>query len=370
MNERPPGPVLRLLDANANRAREALRAVEDYVRFVLNDAGLSQELKGIRHDLAAATRSFVDDAILHRDTPADVGTAIKTNGEMTRADVADVLTAAGKRLAEALRVIEEFLKTFDASGAAKVESLRYRFYDLEHRLAFTLRPPAADFSRVRLYVLVTESLCRIPWLDAARQAIAGGADCLQLREKDLDAGELLRRAHQLVALCRENNIPCIINDRPDVALLSDAAGVHLGQTDLPARDTRKLLGAGKILGVSTHHLDQAKQAVLDGADYLGVGPFFRSPTKPRDFVAGPAYARQVALHVPQIPAVAIAGINAGNVDEVLATGVRAVAVSSAVIAATDVRAAAAELKQKLTRASTPRSPEPAPTERQGCPTPP
>jgi thiamine-phosphate pyrophosphorylase len=99
--------------------------------------------------------------------------------------------------------------------------------------------------------------------------------------------------------------------------------------------------------VSTHTLDQAKQAVRDGADYLGVGPMFRSETKPRDFVAGPEFARQVAAALPHIPLVAIAGINALNVDEVLATGVNAVAVTSAVLSARDVRAAARELKTKI-----------------------
>ncbi len=79
---------------------------------------------------------------------------------------------------------------------------------------------------------------------------------------------------------------CIINDRPDIAILSDADGVHVGQDDLPAREVRKLIGRDKIVGVSTHNIEQAQQAVLDGADYIGVGPFFRSPTKPRDFVAG------------------------------------------------------------------------------------
>jgi thiamine-phosphate pyrophosphorylase len=290
----------------------------------------------------------VADAVLHRDTPNDVGTGIKTPAELTRAGVADVVTAAGKRLGEALRAIEEFLKTVSPTDASKVETLRYRFYDVEHRVAFTLRPPAAcGVANIRLYILITESLCAQPWLDAAEQAILGGADCLQLREKDLEGAELLRRAEQLTALCRRHRIPCIINDRPDIAILGGADGVHVGQGDLPAREVRKLLGQGKIVGVSTHNLEQAKQAVLDGADYIGVGPVFRSSTKPRDFVAGLEYARQVAESLPQIPAVAIAGIHAGNVDEVLATGLRAVAVTSAVLSAPDVRAAAAELKRKL-----------------------
>lgn len=339
--------VLRLLDANLNRAREALRVVEDYARFILNDDDLSAALKQVRHDLAGATAAFGAEAILHRDTSGDVGTVIKSEGELQRQDLAHVVLAAGKRLGEALRAVEEYLKTVSPPVAGSVEALRYRFYDLEQRIAFTLRPSdTRDFSDVRLYVLITESLCRLPWLEAAEQAIVGGADCLQLREKTLESGELLRRARQLTKLCRRYAVPCIINDRPDIALLSDADGVHVGQDDLPAREVRKLIGTGKILGVSTHNMGQARQAVLDGADYIGVGPFFRSSTKPRDFTAGAAYAREVAQSIP-IPGVAIAGITAANVNEVLATGLRAVAVTSAVLAAADVKAAAAELKRKL-----------------------
>lgn len=358
----PDGRVLRLLDANANRAREALRVVEDYARFVLDDADLSGVLKELRHDLTAATRSFVAEAILHRDTPNDVGTGIKTEAELSRADVAEVVVAAGKRLGEALRAIEEFLKTTSPPDAAKIEKLRYAFYDIEHRLAFTLRPAACLFANVRLYVLITESACRIPWLEAAEAAILGGADCLQLREKNLEGGELLRRARQLVSLCRKHAALCIINDRPDVAILAGADGVHVGQRDLPAREARKLVGPGKIVGVSTHNLDQARQALADGADYLGVGPIFTSPTKPRDFVAGLDFARSVAERLPRIPAVAIAGINAGNVDEVITAGIHAVAVTAAVLGAPDVRAAAAELKSKL-------PPTAAPFQGQGCPSP-
>src|SRR5688572_4229197 len=245
--------VLRILDANANRAREALRVVEDYARFVLDDAGLCADLKQLRHDLTESLRSIVGDAILHRDTPGDVGTSFKTHSELSRANVSEVVTAAGKRLGEALRAIEEFTKTVDVNIASRVEALRYRFYDVERRLAQTVRPPACLFAEVRLYVLITESLCKHPWLDAAEQAILGGADCLQLREKNFDGADLLARANQLVELCRRHGVLCIINDRPDIAMLAGADGVHLGQEDLPARDVRKLLGRDKIIGVSTHN---------------------------------------------------------------------------------------------------------------------
>jgi thiamine-phosphate pyrophosphorylase len=341
------GPVLRILDANANRAREALRVIEDYARFVLNDDALCGSLKQIRHDFSTATAGFVSDAILHRDTPGDVGTTAKTQAERTRDDAGHVVTAAGKRLGEALRTIEEYLKTADPAQASRVESLRYRFYDIEQQVARTLRPGACPFADVRLYVLITESTCKRPWIEVATQAIEGGADCLQLREKSLDSGELLTRARQLVALCKKHRLLCIINDRPDIAMLSDADGVHVGQTDLPAQDVRKLIGTSKILGVSTHNLDQARQAVRDGADYIGVGPIFKSGTKPRDFVAGLEYAQAVAREIPHVPAVAIAGISEQNVDEVLSTGLKSIAVTAAVAGCEDPAAAARRLKQKL-----------------------
>jgi thiamine-phosphate pyrophosphorylase len=340
--------VLRILDANANRAREALRVIEDYARFVLDDDALSGALKHLRHDFAEATKGFMSDAILHRDTPGDVGTGAKTRSELRRDEVNDVVTAAGKRLGEALRTIGEYLKTADADRAATVERLRYQFYDIERRVALTLRPAACGFAGVRFCVLITESACRRSWLDVAEQAILGGADCLQLREKELESGEFLHRAKQIAELCRRHKVISIINDRPDIALLSGADGVHVGQTDVPAADVRKLIGVGTILGVSTQNLAQAKQALLDGADYIGVGPIFKSGTKIRDFVAGTDFAREVAAW-GKIPAVAIAGITAENVDEVLATGIKAVAVTAAVVGADDPRSAAARLKEKLTR---------------------
>ncbi len=336
------GQVQRLFDANANRAREAMRVLEDYARFVLDHDGLSAELKLLRHELTAATGPFLAAAVLHRDTPGDVGTTITTAAEQHRADLADVVTAAGKRLGEAVRSLEEYAKTFDSPAAARLEAIRYRFYTVEQQLARTLHP-VARFAAVRLYVLITESACRHPWEHTAEQAIAGGADALQLREKSLDGGELLARARRFVAVCRRHNVLAIINDRPDVALLSGADGVHVGQDDLPAADVRRLLGPDKIVGVSTHEVAHAERAVVDGADYVGVGPVFPSTTKPRDIAPGLPYAAAVVAKV-RIPAVAIAGITAANVRQVLATGVRCVAVTAAVTAADDPRAAAAALR--------------------------
>ena len=180
------------------------------------------------------------------------------------------------------------------------------------------------------------------------EAIRAAFDCLQLREKDSESGDLLRRAREFVGLCRQHGVISIINDRADIALAADADGVHVGQTDLPARDARRIIGRDKIVGVSTHCIEHARQAVLDGADYIGVGPIFPSSTKQRDFVAGLDYARQVASEIA-IPAVGISGITADNLPQVLATGLRAVAVTQCVAAAADPQAAASEMRAILAR---------------------
>ena len=339
------GVVLRLIDANANRAREGLRVVEDYARFVLNHEEMSRKIKFIRHELAEILRPTLPEAILHRDAAGDVGTEIKTVAEGSRADVGDVVTAAGKRTGEALRGIEEFLKTISPVDGAKIERLRYRFYEIEREIAASLRP-RERFSAVKLYVLITESACKRPWLETAELAIKGGADCLQLREKEISGSELLSRAAQLVKLCRKYGIFCIINDRADVALAAGADGVHLGQDDIPIAGARRVLGNQAIIGISTHNLSQARRAVAEGADYIGVGPIFKSSTKSRDFVAGLEYAAEAAREIA-IPKVGIAGITPENVDKVVAAGISSVAVTAAVTGAEDVAAAARELKSKL-----------------------
>jgi thiamine-phosphate pyrophosphorylase len=329
-----------------------LRVVEDVVRFVFNDARLSQRLKNIRHTLSGATAAAENQAIFFRDTPGDVGTSIKTGRELSRQNLAELLTSNCKRVGEALRSIEECLKVSGAiengpSVASAVERARYDFYEIERLLALRIRPAAQRLidRPMRLYVVLSESVCRLDWMTSAKQAIAGGADVLQLREKNLDGGEFLRRAKALASLCRDHNVLFVVNDRADIAVLSDADGVHVGQTDLPLAEVRKMVG-DKLVGVSTHEIAYATAAQDGGADYIGVGPVFRSSTKPREIDPGLPYAREVAQQIT-IPSVAIAGITIDNVHQVLATGLKGVAVSSAVLSTENVESATRALRERM-----------------------
>lgn len=341
-----PDAVRRILDADFNRAREGLRVVEDFARFALESPALVERVKTLRHGLRSAYEAAGGDSenLPHRDTAGDVGTAVKAADEGRRESAAAVLSANFKRLTEALRSLEEFSKTVSAAAAAGFESARYAAYVLERDFAAWLTP-SRRFASVRLYVLITESLCSGPVGQVAEAVIAGGADCLQLREKtatDRRFLELARRLRDLTA----GRCLLIINDRPDIARLSHADGVHVGQQEIPAADARAIVGAEHIVGVSTHEFAHARQAVADGADYIGVGPVFPSSTKPRDFTAGTQYLAKVAGEIP-IPHAAIAGITLDNLDRVIAAGGRCVAVCSAVIASSDPRAAAEAFKRRL-----------------------
>lgn len=323
--------TLRIIDANANRAREALRVMEEAARFVLDDALLTSDFKRLRHDLRDTLNAFPA-LQLHRDTPGDVGTGIGTRAESERDSIASVARAAGKRLSEAMRAIEEYGKLVDPAFASRVEQLRYRGYELEQRLASRLI--AFGPRQWRVCVLLTESLCtHHSWWDVFRASIDGGADCIQLREKELDDGQLIDRAHRQVEAAPDG-VSIIINDRPDIALLCGAHGVHLGQGDLAVADVRKLAGRQLIVGVSTSRIDQAKRAMRDGADYCGVGPVFPSATKPKPELAGLDYLRAY-LNWGRLPHLAISGITPDNVEALIDAGCRGVAVSSCVCGARD-----------------------------------
>ncbi len=322
----------RILDANANRAREALRVLEDVARFALDDARLSAALKSIRHDLRSALAGLPAGWLeASRDTAGDVGTALSGSGEADRADLADVATAAGKRLGEALRVIEETAKTVSPALAGQVETIRYRFYDVESSLQGRLG--SGRRRQWRVCVILTESLCVRPWPDVVRAAIDGGADCIQIREKGMAAGALASRTTEVVGVARPAGVSVVVNDRPDIALARDADGVHLGRDDLPVADVRRLAGRRLLVGVSTRHIDEARAAVEAGADYCGVGTMFATGTKPGIEPTGPGYLQAFIETLPRMPHLAIGGITPDNIAILASAGVKGVAVSSAVCSA-------------------------------------
>jgi thiamine-phosphate pyrophosphorylase len=189
----------------------------------------------------------------------------------------------------------------------------------------------------RLYAITGESFHPgRAMIDVMEEAILGGCDIIQLRDKKSSKREVLAKARALRELTRRYGVTFIVNDHIDVALAVDADGIHIGQDDLPLAEARKLVG-NKWIGVSTHAIEEARQAERDGADYIGVGPVF--PTKSKEDVVAPvttSYVRQVAAEI-RIPFVAIGGIKLHNVDQVLEAGATRICAISEIVGSADVK---------------------------------
>lgn len=180
-----------------------------------------------------------------------------------------------------------------------------------------------------------------------REAVAGGATCVQLREKTADTRDFLEEARAVKAALEGTRVPLIINDRVDVALAAGADGVHLGQQDMPIADARRLAPPGWIIGVSAESVEDAVRAERDGADYVGASPVFATPTKTDTAPALGLDGLRAIRAAVVIPVVAIGGIHAGNARDVRAAGADGLAVVSAIVAADSPRAAAAELLRAI-----------------------
>lgn len=202
---------------------------------------------------------------------------------------------------------------------------------------------------MRLYAVTDRS-----WLNGqtlyeqVEQALKGGVTLVQLREKGLEAEQFLQEARQIQQLCRRFGVPLIINDSIEVALAVDADGVHLGQDDANAAQARQLLGKDKIIGVSAHNVQEALQAVQDGADYLGSGAVFGSGTKTNVSTLPMQTLREICSAVP-IPVVAIGGITEQNLQQLSGTGIAGAAVVSAIFAQENIEEAAIRLRGLLSQ---------------------
>ena len=174
-------------------------------------------------------------------------------------------------------------------------------------------------------------------------ALKGGVTCVQLREKELDETAFLQEAKALCALCRRYVVPFIVNDNVEIAIACGADGIHVGQEDLAVGEVRRRVGENMILGVSVHTVEEARQAVRDGADYLGLGAVFPTSTK-TDVEQMPNETLRAICDAVDVPIVAIGGINRGNILKLAGSGVDGVALVSAIFSAEDIEGTCRELR--------------------------
>jgi thiamine-phosphate pyrophosphorylase len=342
-----PHQTLRIIDANCNRIGEGLRFLEDVARFLLDDSDLSHQLKAMRHNLVKSLSKFGPALISERNSETDVGRGTEISH---RQDLLSLVTANARRAEEALRVIEELSKLPELSQtlhSKDFEVARFSLYTLQRELLSRLTRRQKMKQLTGLYVIIdTQTLDFKGEVDAARKAIKGGAKVIQLRDKQRPRGELLSIAKNLADLCRHSNALFIVNDYLDIALASDADGVHIGQGDLPLPVIRRELPVDKVIGLSTYTVAEARRAEAKGVDYIAVGSIFPSPTKPEVTVVGLERLKQIRKAV-SIPIVAIGGINRQNIAEALAAGADAVALIDAVLNQKDMESAARQLVKEI-----------------------
>lgn len=338
--------ICRILDANLDRAREGLRIIEEWCRFGLNSTSMAAECKQMRQELATW---HTQELRASRNTPGDPGTELTHPREEQRSDLQQLLQANLCRVEEALRVLEEYGKLYNPEMGSAFKQMRYQVYTLESNLLAYHRHQLLEKSPLYLVTSASEQLFL-----TVEAALQGGLTLVQYREKAADDSLKLAHAQKLRQICHHYGALFIMNDRVDLALAVDADGIHLGQQDIPIALARQLLGPQRLIGRSTTNPDELQRAIAEGADYIGVGPVYETPTKADKAAAGLEYVEYAAKHA-SIPWFAIGGIDPSNINDVLAAGAQRVAIVRAIMQAEQPTLITQYFLSQLTRVQTLRS---------------
>jgi len=340
-------PTLRIIDANLNRIGEGLHLLEDIARLLLNDSGLTRQLKTLRHELLISDGPFQQQLLEARDAKSDVGVNISEEKER---ELPLLVVANSRRVQESLRTLEELAKlpnTMPQLDSARFKQARFNLYSIEQELLSKLLRQDKTKQISGVYLIIdTQALQGRSHIEVATQAIRGGARVVQLRDKLLSKTELLPIAQELRNTCAEGNVLFIMNDYLDLALATNADGLHLGQDDLPVTAARKLLPMDKIIGCSTTTVDQAVTAQAEGADYIAVGSIYPTSSKETAKVVGRNRLQEIRQAVT-LPLVAIGGITKDTAHEVMTAGADAIAIISAILQAEDIATATGQIVNTL-----------------------
>jgi thiamine-phosphate pyrophosphorylase len=309
--------VYRIIDANLNRASEGLRVLEEIFRFIEEDPSITNRLKKLRHFIRTETKS--KELLNYRSSETDIGKDSFSFSEKKRDSLEHLFFANSKRIQESLRVLEEFYKPVNEGLAYSFKKFRFEIYNIESDFFGIKRKFRGIIKDTpQFYGIIDTRFSKKNHIEICRELINGDIKIIQLREKELKDKELLKIARKLSQICKDNEVLFIVNDRVDIAYLSDASGVHIGQDDLEINDVKKIIGFKKIIGKSTHNLEQVREAFEKKPDYIGFGPIFSTKSKENpDPVVGIENLKKVKEEYPQFPVVAIGGINISNINNVV-----------------------------------------------------
>ncbi len=338
----------RIIDANLNRATEGLRNVEEYTRFILNNKAISTQLKNLRHEITMFFEKDYNKLVNSRDTKNDIG--INIQNITKNSNNQNVLRANIKRTQQALRVLNEYGSLDDY--------YRYKMYEIEKEIMDLINTEKktniknALLNNKNIYLITSQNGFEDnnAFIDRIAQILNSGVKLIQYREKNKSAKEIISIASKLRQLCSMYDALLIINDRVDIAKIVDADGVHLGQDDIDINLARKIIGEDKIIGISTHKPDDAIIAQDMGADYIGVGPVFKTPTKPSTIPVGLEYVKWVSQNI-NIPFYAIGSIDENNIKQVIDAGATKIAAIRSLMNSNDINNTISIFNEALNRGS-------------------
>lgn len=312
--------VERIIDANQNRCVEGLRVIEEYCRFIKEDREISSEIRSLRHFMR---KKLGQRWITHRDSGSDVGKTVSNSNTLDKKiGLAQILRANSSRVAESMRVIEEYLKVLNYYELSKeIESKRFEFYEIEKRVM-------ANYQVKGLYALTSDGT-QNQILAQVQMFIDHEVPWIQYRDKNRSEEEILKIAREIVALVKGSKSRLIINDYPEIAMKVGAHGVHVGQGDQGVEKVRQL-APELLVGISTHNIDQFDLAVSRMPDYIALGPIFATKTKMNPEACEGISFAEYARRSTTIPLVAIGGIDATNIDQIKSLGMDALAMTASI----------------------------------------
>lgn len=337
----------RIIDANLNRAAEGLRALEDHFRFVQVNKEINSELRDLRHRVRDSLKHIDSILISSRDSSDDNGLKISQNsGNDKKTSEKEFIAANFKRVQEAVRSIEENLNLSGHYTEAKLyEKIRFEVYTAENNaLSATIKILPQG-----IYCITAEEYSNgRSNIEVVKDMIASGIKIIQYREKEENKSrkEMMDECREIRKLAKEAGTLFIVNDFLDIAILCEADGIHCGQDDLSVQEIKKL-APYLMVGISTHSPEQALKAVEDGADYIGVGPIYKTGTKKN--VCDPVGLEYLEFAVKNIdiPFVAIGGIKENNIGEVIEKGAKTVALVTEIVGAQNIKEKIISLNNKL-----------------------
>ena len=334
--------ISQIIDANLDRAREGLRVLEDWARFGLGKEDIVIRIKNFRQILG---KNHLEIYKISRNHIEDQCKGLTHVEQTNRKSPSQIISSNSARVQEALRVIEEFARNHNNKLSKVASEIRYEIYSLEIELLNFLNRERSESIIIEnnLY-LITDN--RENLLEIVEKILLGGVRIIQHRFKDGKDKDNLNKAIELNILCKKYNSLFIVNDRVDIALASNADGVHLGQDDIDIKTARKLLGSSKIIGVSANNSTDITNAVKHGCDYIGVGPVFQTFTKINKEPLGVEKIKALTKNI-NIPWFAIGGINKENISSLKNHGISKVALVSGLLNSDDPKEEAIIILKEL-----------------------